>query len=87
MRKRGYYWIIFDYKKLNADARAAGMSAPAEDVPIHWEVGSWDPKVQMWELIGSREPWYEQQIAQVGPKIEPPDLKIIELTKQQKVKR
>lgn len=72
-RGRGYYWIIFDYAR-----------AGKPGVPDHWEVGSYDPKVNAWALIGSNDHWYNFQLKAVGTKIEEPQL--IALTKELKKK-
>jgi hypothetical protein len=71
----GYYWVIFDYAR-------AGKPGVAD----HWEVGSWDPFVSAWALIGSKDHWYTFQLKAVGPKIAAPGLPIIELTSKEKKK-
>ena len=60
-RPCGYYWIKFPY---------ARWGKPG--VPEHWEVGSWDPDVQMWALMGQSDAWYEWQLQEIGARIEEP---------------
>lgn len=70
-RAQGYYWIKFDYPTMSAAARQAGLFAPGQDIPEHWEIASWDPSTECWALIGSTDPWYDHQILVVGPKVDP----------------
>ncbi len=55
-REGGYYWVKFPY--------------PSGET--HWEIGSYDSKVGLWALIGSRDQWAEFQLREVGPRIQEP---------------
>ena len=60
VRERGYYWVKFPYH------------VHSMNIPEHWEIGSWDPDVSMWMLIGGNDPWYDFQLQEIGKKIEEP---------------
>jgi len=57
MRKTGYYWIKIPYPN---------------NGKLRWEVGSWDANVELWLLVGSKDPRYSDQLLDIGQKIEPP---------------
>jgi len=34
-----------------------------------WQPGGWDNHVKMWSVMGGQDPWFEQQLVEIGPKI------------------
>jgi len=61
MRDRGYYWVKFPYADWGIDK------------PTHWEIGSWDPVVKMWAMIGSKNVWCGHQLKEIGERIKEPE--------------
>jgi hypothetical protein len=42
---------------------------PGQD---RWQPGGWDNRVKTWSLMGSQDPWFEQQLVEIGPRITEP---------------